>query len=136
MACKILVTVGDPMRVVELVLVVDDDADLGAVLVDLLESHGLRAQQAGCGEEALAMLEAETPALVILDWFLPDGPPVPVANHCRDRGIPVVLSSAANDSHAYAGEIGAAATLPKPFDVDSFYRTVDELLRPRPSLVP
>jgi DNA-binding response OmpR family regulator len=124
------------MRLVELVLVVDDDTDLGAVLVDLLESHGLRAQQAASGEEALALLQAETPALVVLDWYLPDGPPVTIADHCRERRIPVVLSSAANDSHAYAGEIGAAATLPKPFDVDSFYRTVDQLLGRRPSLVP
>lgn len=115
----------------DLVLVVDDDRDLGSVVVELLESHGLRARLALSGEEALAALSAEPPTLVMLDWFLPDGPPVEVAARCRAVGIPIVLSSAASDTATYAGEIGAAATLVKPFDVDAFYRLIDRVLGAR-----
>jgi DNA-binding response OmpR family regulator len=110
-----------------LVLVVDDDVDLGGVLVDLLEAHGLKARQALTGAEAVELLDQEAPSLVVLDWYLPDGPPVLVAERCRERRIPMILSSAANDSQCHAGLIGAKS-LPKPFDVESFYRIVDELL--------
>jgi DNA-binding response OmpR family regulator len=110
-----------------LVLVVDDDVDLGGVLVDLLEAHGLEARLALTGAEAVELLDQQLPELVVLDWYLPDGPPVRVAERCRGRQIPMILSSAANDSQCHAGEIGARS-LPKPFDVDSFYQVVDELL--------
>jgi DNA-binding response OmpR family regulator len=111
-----------------LVLVVDDDVDLGGVLVDLLEAHGLEAQLALTGAQAVELIDQRPPELVVLDWYLPDGPPVAVGELCRARQIPMILSSAANDSQAHAGELGARL-LPKPFDVDSFYRLVDELLR-------
>jgi two-component system, OmpR family, phosphate regulon response regulator PhoB len=113
------------------VLVVDDDADLGAVLVELLEARGIRARAVMTVDQALVSLDEHPPELVVLDWFLPDRPPHEVAARCHELHIPIVLSSAASDSDVVAREIAAAAILPKPFDVDAFYQIIDRLLRPR-----
>jgi OmpR family response regulator RpaB len=116
------------------VLIVDDDVDLGPVLAELLETHGLGASVAASCQQGLQLLSKEAPIACILDWFLPDGPPVAIAAECRARGIPIILSSAAEEAQACAAEIGAAGILPKPFDVDTFYGIIDRVLS-GPSLV-
>jgi DNA-binding response OmpR family regulator len=110
------------------VLIVDDDADLCAVLVELLQTHGLAAESATSVTDGLSALDRQAFALVILDWFLPDGTSADLLVSCRQRGIPVVLSSASSETSDRAGELGALAALPKPFDVESLFRTIDRVL--------
>jgi DNA-binding response OmpR family regulator len=109
------------------VLVVDDDEDLAAVLSELLESHGMEAEVAPPGTDGLVLLRRSSPVLCILDWSLPDGEPTQLVAECRTRNVPIVLSSAVGEADELAAQIGAAAILPKPFDVDSLYRIIDSL---------
>jgi DNA-binding response OmpR family regulator len=119
-----------------LILIVDDDNDLGTVLQELLETLGYRAGVATDVAAALARLQEEQPALVILDWIMPGGDPADVARLCAARGIPVVLSSAGPDSRGYGQAIGAAATLPKPFDIHGLEMLLARLLGPRDGVRP
>ncbi|MHC4471598.1 MAG: response regulator [Planctomycetota bacterium] len=59
------------MSETKLVLVVDDEADVRNYLGALLEDQGFRVNRAADGEEALRMVEAETPDLISLDLVMP-----------------------------------------------------------------
>ena len=59
-------------RQLYLVVIVDDDQDLAETLVMLLEAEGYRALYALSGKTALALVEAESPNAVLLDYMLPD----------------------------------------------------------------
>ena len=54
------------------VLVVDDDADIRALLKDLLAEEGYTVKLAASGEAALAEIEKRIPDLVMMDVKLPD----------------------------------------------------------------
>jgi DNA-binding NtrC family response regulator len=110
------------------VLIVDDDVDLCAVLIELLQTHGLAAESATSVTDGLAALDRSGFALVILDWFLPDGTAADLLASARQRGIPVVLSSASIETSDRACELGALAALPKPFDVERLFQTIDRVL--------
>lgn len=53
------------------VLVVDDDPDVRAFSVAVVEEQGYLPSEATNGEEALTMIQRQRPALVILDVLMP-----------------------------------------------------------------
>jgi len=116
-----------------LILVIDDDADLGAVLLEVIQSSGYRGRATTSMTEARAVLADEQPDLVLLDWHLPNGDAAELAELCHARGIPVVVSSASAKANDYARSIGAAGVLKKPFDIKSLYSLIDGILHARPS---
>src|SRR6476659_8451095 len=54
------------------VLVVEDDRELAGVLADALSEYGYRVECAHDGAVALARLESERPAAIILDLLMPE----------------------------------------------------------------
>ncbi len=103
------------------VLVVDDDAVSRHVLAQALGGAGLPTVVVSSGNEALAWLAANTPALVLLDLVMP--PPDGYAILERLRAdpqtvdIPVVVLTAldSDDDVARAFEMGADDFVRKPF---------------------
>ena len=55
------------------ILIVDDDADIVESLKMVLESADYDVDSAASPQEAFARLEAEVPALILLDIMMPDG---------------------------------------------------------------
>lgn len=80
------------------VLIIEDDAELGAVFAEILEMSGLRAELAQDGRQALDVLADTVPDLVILDLHLPEvsGPEILDYIHGDERlkKTPVVIASA------------------------------------------
>lgn len=77
-----------------LILVVEDDAELRALLVELLRPHATEVLGVGSGADALRACAVHTPDLVLLDLGLPDGDGSAVLQ--RFRGIsaaPVIVLS-------------------------------------------
>ncbi len=116
------------------VLIIEDDADLRDMMVQLLELEGFRADAAGDAAEALARLRAGDglPKIILLDLMMPvmDG-----WQFCQQRAhdqtlaqVPVVLLTAA-PSHQAARAVGVSAILPKPFDYDTLLDTVRQYCR-------
>ena len=68
------------------VLVVEDDPDLGRVLVATLASAGIDAQLAGTGREAMLAIEQAPPELLVLDVGLPGEDGFAVADWLREEG--------------------------------------------------
>src|SRR4051794_36369482 len=111
------------------VLVADDDPSILAFVREALDFAGYRVQAVADGAAALEALEAEPgPCLFLLDLRMPQLSGWEVAGAMRERGwqVATCVMTAAHDAQAWAREIGAAAVLPKPFDLDDLFAVVEE----------
>lgn len=121
----------DPGRV----LVVDDDAGIRDVLVALLEDEGYEVRTANDGREGLAILEHWQPDLILLDLMMPhmDGRAFRAAQRELGRAlqVPVVVISAARNADQVRHELGSAACLPKPFQIENVVEVVARVISPR-----
>jgi DNA-binding response OmpR family regulator len=101
------------------VLVVEDHDDLAEALRVNLRSEGFRAAVASDGRQALAMVRADPPDLVVLDLGIPgiDGLDVLARMRAEGHWCPVlVLSARDSDSDKVEGfRLGADDYVTKPF---------------------
>ncbi|NOZ95310.1 MAG: sigma-54-dependent Fis family transcriptional regulator [Acidobacteria bacterium] len=104
----------------EYVLVVDDEATLQMTLRDTLEDEGYRVDVAGSVGEALGLIEAGLPDVVLCDLRLPDGSGLDVLEATRRRApsLPVIILTAFGSvaSAVEAMKAGANEYLTKPFE--------------------
>jgi len=116
----------------QLVMVVEDDPAIRAVLSMTLEAENYRVETAEDGQAALGKLERLRPDVLILDLMLPriDGWEVIEALRARPltRDIPIIAISA-RFGLLTAMEQGVQAYLPKPFDIEVMLAILDEVLR-------
>ena len=115
------------------ILCVEDDPDIGRLLVSILEDAGYRAIWVDNGEAALAhWTEA---ALVVLDLMLPgvDGLTVCREIRAQDLDIPLIMltAKAGTQDVVHGLEIGADDYITKPFDTDILLARIQALLRRR-----
>ncbi|HEV2250485.1 MAG TPA: response regulator [Candidatus Limnocylindria bacterium] len=108
------------------ILIVDDDNDILAVERAVLTDEGFRVREAHNGAEALVALEAEPPAMIVLDVQMPgiDGPTFARELRTRLRHVPLVILTAAADPKREADRCNAEAFLAKPFRADELLRLV------------
>src|SRR5260370_31995432 len=83
------------------ILVIDDDEDLRVLAKKILRRGGHQVLEAADGNEALQMIERQTPDLILLDLTMPppDGLEVlrRLQENDRTRGSPVVVMTAKGD---------------------------------------
>src|SRR5512146_762639 len=115
------------------ILLVEDDTAIRDALAEVLEGLGHTVRCAGNGAEALELLAGEElPDLIVLDLMMPvmDGFAFREASRRDPRlaDIPVMVVSA-SDLTALRGlaELGVAAVLPKPFELERFVAEVHRL---------
>lgn len=110
------------------VLVVDDDARMRQVMCWALEDEGYSVAAAADAEEAVAAAAGRRPAVVVLDYGLPNGDGASTARELRAvtgaPALPIVLVTADGRASEKAARAGAAAYLHKPFEVDDLLRAV------------
>jgi two-component system, chemotaxis family, chemotaxis protein CheY len=121
------------------VLIVDDDEDIRDLMGAVLRWKGYDVAVAGSGEAGLAFIRGHAPVeLVILDLMMPGmtGAEFKAALDAdpRYRAVPVVVISGDLNLARQAEEIGAAAHVLKPFElqelVDIVHRYLSETPRP------
>jgi PAS domain S-box-containing protein len=126
-----------PLGAGERVLVVEDDANLRALVVQLLHRAGYRTFDVGRGLDALTVLEREPEvALLLSDIVLPDGMNgVEVARRAHDvrPRLPVLfMSGYTEDAVIHDGRLDAGvALLEKPFSTAALARAVAGALQRR-----
>jgi adenylate cyclase len=104
------------------ILVVDDDPINRRLLARALDALGHVVLTAADGREALDVLRAREPDVVLLDIVMPEMDGVTVLKHIKAdpalRGVPVIMVSAVDDVDGVIRciELGAEDYLPKPFD--------------------
>lgn len=111
------------------ILVVDDDTAILDIIVQLLTAEGYEVDSALNGDEALERLRVSTPAMILLDLWMPKMNGWEFRRHQMElpaaSKVPVVLLSAGGNLQRHASDLRAAAALAKPFDLDELLRTVE-----------
>ncbi|HEY1128461.1 MAG TPA: ATP-binding protein, partial [Roseateles sp.] len=116
------------------VLYVEDNPLNAEVMRGILAQRpGIELEVAGTVEAGLRALREHPPALLLLDWQLPDGDGLTLLGQLRERGGPlppivVVSANAQPEQIAEAHVAGARRYLTKPLDVREVLALVDELL--------
>lgn len=114
------------------ILVVDDEPQLLRSLRTTLAAHGYDVQTASSGEEALGLVAARAPDLVVLDLVLPGLSGIEVCRRLRARSpLPILVLSARGDERdkVLALDVGADDYLTKPFGVNELLARIRAALR-------
>ena len=108
-----------------IILIVEDEEPLRAVWRIALRLEGFEVIEAGDGLEALKLIEAGPPDLVVLDLGLPqiDGVSVrkDLAAQVFSRNIPIVVITGSTDDLTY---LDVNCVLRKPVTVDQVVRVI------------
>jgi DNA-binding response OmpR family regulator len=117
------------------VLIVDDDAELAAMVSELLQREGMATRYAASGGAALALLGAAEPDVLVLDVMLPDTSGLDLCRRLRGQGadVPILLLTARGDpiDRVIGLELGADDYLGKPFEPRELVARVRALARRR-----
>ncbi|MBU6207368.1 MAG: sigma-54 dependent transcriptional regulator [Alphaproteobacteria bacterium] len=112
------------------ILVIDDEADIRALVAGVLEDEGYTARMAANSDAALAAIRARRPSLVLLDVWLTgstlDGLELLEEIKRRDATIPVLMISGHGnlDTAVAAIRRGAVDFIEKPFQADHLLHLV------------
>jgi DNA-binding response OmpR family regulator len=117
------------------IAVIDDDPNLGEVLKKALESEGHTVEVACTAAEALVMIDAAPPELVLLDLTLPDADGLVLLVQLRERqpsaSIPLIVLSGRNTQvdRVLGLKFGADDFVAKPFELDELLARINAVLR-------
>lgn len=114
------------------VLVVEDDEDIAAMIVDLLTENGFAAATVGSAVEMDAVMVTRTFDLVVLDAMLPGEDGFSICRRLRASStIPIVMLTALGDeiNRIVGIELGADDYVTKPFHPREMTARIKALLR-------
>jgi two-component system nitrogen regulation response regulator GlnG len=111
-----------------IVLVVEDDPHVQDVLAAMAGELGYEARRAATAAEALVSVDAERPAVVLLDMMLPDATGTTTLESLRLRrpDLPVIMVTANTDEAVARGCLrrGAFDYVMKPFSMEHVERVL------------
>lgn len=117
------------------VLIVDDEADVVRLLQFRFEKEGFETIMAGDGPTALAMVESDSPDLVLLDIMMPLMDGMEVLRQIRSRRktskTPVIMLTAKTASITVdeARQLWVSDYIMKPFDPEVLVRKAKKALK-------
>jgi two-component system OmpR family response regulator len=110
---------------------VEDTPTLSALLAEALSDAGYDVLTATDGADAIRLIDDRVTdddgvCLVVLDMYLPEVDGAGVLRHIAEHGQPIPVIAMSGDvlQLGRAMRTGAREVLAKPFDLDSFLRTV------------
>jgi two-component system phosphate regulon response regulator OmpR len=121
------------------ILIVDDDRELAAMLVEYLTPLGFEVVTRATAREGLAALKRGSYEAVMLDVMLPDGDGFDLCRRVRaGSDIPILMLTARGDEtdRIVGLELGADDYLPKPFNPRELLARLRAILRRRLSSRP
>lgn len=124
------------------VLVVEDELAQREVLAYNLEAEGFRVSKAENGDEALLLVDEDSPDIIVLDWMMPVLSGIEVCRRLKTRpetrSIPIIMLSARSEEvdKVRGLETGADDYVVKPYSVvELMARVRTQLRRVRPATV-
>jgi len=117
------------------VLVVEDEADIAALIAYQLTRAGFRVETAATGRQAMAAIDRTIPDLLVLDRMVPDTSGDEVLRQLRrepaTRAVPVLMVTAKREQEDRIEglEMGADDYLTKPFSPRELVLRVEAILR-------
>ncbi len=119
------------------VLIVDDEETNLRLLTKIFTRYGYQIRTACDGEEALQLVEEETPDIVLLDLSMPrmDGLTTcrRLRSHFHTRGLPIIMVTARGSTadKILGFRAGADDYVVKPFDVEELKARIEGTLARR-----
>lgn len=116
------------------IIIADDDEIMGGIACDALVAHGHGAGLVPDGAEALRVVKAKRPDVLVLDCNMPGMSGVLVLRELRNTiglaDLPVMMLTGRRGAQdeELAMFAGADVYMRKPFDPDEFVFRVEELL--------
>ncbi|MBN2074621.1 MAG: response regulator transcription factor [Dehalococcoidales bacterium] len=114
------------------VLIVDDEPRIVKFLQVKLKSSGYEVLSAGSGKEALELVQAQEPDIVVLDIVMPGMDGLETLKQIRTvSGVPVIILSARreNAEKIKGLKLGADDYLAKPFSPDELVARIEAIGR-------
>ena len=115
------------------ILLVEDDIELATGLITALRAEGLAVNHLDNGRDALHVISADTPDIVVLDLGLPDIDGLEVLRKLRIKkpNLPVLLLTARNSltDKVEGLDLGADDYLAKPFEMPELLARLRALSR-------
>jgi len=115
------------------VLVIEDDAAIGHMLITLLKAEGYRPVLVADGALAVDTARAERPSIITLDLSLPNMDGLEILDRLdehADVAVPIVVVSAYTKRLTERHRDQVAAILEKPFEVYALLRSIAAALTP------
>ncbi len=125
-----------------LVLVVEDDADIRAILAYHIEKLGWKAECVSTGEEVETLVQKLKPDVVLLDWMLPGMSGLNVCKTIRQNEsiakTPIIMITAKDqESDIITGlEFGADDYIAKPFSPREVVARIQAQIRRSEMVIP
>lgn len=121
------------MTAVPNILLVEDDANLGFLLKDTMETYGWRVDLIPDGEKGLTAFHNNKFDLCVLDIMLPEKDGYALAAEIRryNQHIPIVFLTAKSqvDDRIRGFQAGADDYVCKPFSIEEFKYRIDAILK-------
>jgi CheY-like chemotaxis protein len=116
-----------PLRIV----VADDDCNIRDLVTDILEEAGYTVEAHSDGLSALAAVRANLPAVALFDVAMPVMTGDEALQEIQHAGlsVPVVIMTAGTQPRRFL-QLGAAAVLPKPFDIAELLTVIAQVRAP------
>lgn len=116
------------------IIIVEDNEEIGGLLLDFLMADGYDAYLALTGEEALAVYEEEGAKLIILDIMLPGIDGFAVCSKIREQAnTPIIIVSAreSKEDKLNGLMLGADDYIEKPYDIDLLLAKISGIFKRR-----
>lgn len=114
------------------ILAIDDDAGMRNMLVRVLGASGHSVRAAADGDKGLALFREARPELVIIDIVMPKMEGIEAIRRLRQSAPALpILAISGSGQYGYlrfATELGATASLEKPFGSEALLSLVSSLL--------
>lgn len=113
-------------------LLVEDDADIRALLEGYLRAYGMDVMAVGTAQAMREALKAAVFDVMLLDLMLPDGHGLDICRQIRGQsGMPIIMLTAQGDSvsRVIGLELGADDYLGKPFEPRELVARIHAVLR-------
>jgi len=121
------------------IMLIEDDADLYALLKYNLEKEGFALVGSQTGKGAIELCRRERPDLILLDIMLPDSDGLDICKGIRSHAelvhIPIIfLTARASQADRIVGlELGANDYIVKPFFIRELIARIKIQFRPQPA---
>jgi two-component system, OmpR family, response regulator BaeR len=117
------------------ILVVEDDNDIAAIMLDYLHHYGFKAKHLDNGDQAIREIQSEPPDLVLLDVMLPGADGFTVLQTVRQTSrVPIIMVTARVEEvdRLLGLDCGADDYICKPFSPRELISRVQAVLRRLP----
>ncbi|HEX7438735.1 MAG TPA: response regulator transcription factor [Caldimonas sp.] len=114
------------------IAVLDDEADITALLAGYLQGHGFRVTQLHSGRALIELMPNDPPALVLLDLGLPGEDGFAIARQLREHwhcGLVIVTGRGDPIDKVVGLEVGADDYVTKPFDLRELLARIKAVMR-------